>query len=253
MDRTLTNRTGEKHTTKQGYTIEIIEYISYRNCTIKFDNGVILKNRRYGRISEGSVDNPYHPTVSGVGYIGEGKYNCKDLYGKLTKEYNTWIGILERCYSKKFALTHPSYKGCTCITEWYNFQVFAEWFDQNFNSECMQKWALDKDILVKNNKIYSPETCVFVPKEINSIFKSSKSYRGNYPIGVLKCYNKYRTGLNRGNKHEHLGTFETIEEAFQAYKTAKEAYIKEVADLWKNKISDKVYQALVNYQVEITD
>ena len=78
--------------------------------------------------------------------------------------------MLERCYSQKTQEKHTTYKECSVSEEWYNFQNFAEWMDKNYNYETMQKWHLDKDILFKGNKIYSPERCAFVPQEINVLF-----------------------------------------------------------------------------------
>ena len=112
---------------------------------------------------------------------------------------------------------------------------------------------MDKDILIKGNKIYSPETCCFIPQEINTIFGNREKSRGKYPIGVRLSGKKYHARLFKNKKYYHLGTFDTPEEAFQAYKVAKEVYIKEVADKWRKKIIDKVYQAMINFQINITD
>ena len=118
----------------------------------------------------------------------------------------------------------------------------------------MEGWCLDKDILVKGNKVYSPETCCFVPNEINILFTKGNSCRGALPIGVRKRKNgKYLTQITKNSKNIHIGIFNTPEEAFQAYKVAKEDYIKKMADKWRDKISNRAYQALYNYQVEITD
>ena len=114
----------------------------------------------------------------------------------------------------------------------------------------MEGWHLDKDIICKECKIYSPETCAFVPADVNSLFIKNDIKRGIYPISVRKTKSQRFTSRLNG---KHLGTFDTPEEAFQAYKTAKEEYIKEVANKWKDLISDQVYQAMYNYQVEITD
>ena len=135
------------------------------------------------------------------------------------------------------------------VVEWHNFQVFAKWFDENYK----EGFVLDKDILLKGNKIYSPDTCVFVPREINGIFTLRQNKRGDYPIGVLKNGNKFQANIVRYNKREYLGTFNTPEEAFQVYKVAKEDYIRHVANKWKNQITEECYQALLNYKIEITD
>ena len=52
---------------------------------------------------------------------------------------------------------------------------------------------------------------------------------------------------------KHVGYFNTEIEAFEAYKQAKENHLKEVAEKWKGKIDDRAYNALMEYQVEITD
>lgn len=192
------------------------------------------------------------PTVCGIGYLGIGVYNVKEN-GDTTKAYKVWSSMLHRAYSSKYKNKFLTYMYCTVITEWKCFQNFAKWHEENFNPETMQEWELDKDILIKRNKIYSPETCCFVPKEINYLFVKRDKVRGNLPIGVSKSGKKYMSRLNKNGKLIYLGTFDTIGEAFQAYKTAKEDYIKEVADKWKPFIALQTYYAMYNYKIEITD
>ena len=116
------------------------------------------------------------------------------------------------------------------------------------------KYELDKDLLMESNKVYSPETCCFVPQEINKLFTKRDSKRGDYPIGVGKYRNNsYSAQITLNNSHKYIGTFNTPEEAFEAYKIAKENYIKELADKWRGLISSKVFEAMYNYKVEITD
>ena len=114
---------------------------------------------------------------------------------------------------------------------------------------------VDKDILFKRNKHYSPKTCCFVPDRINSLIIKSDAIRGEYPIGV--SYNKrsglYSASMKKNNKNIWLGEYTTPEKAFNIYKIEKEKYIKEVADSYKEKIPDKLYKALYNYCVEVDD
>ena len=114
---------------------------------------------------------------------------------------------------------------------------------------------LDKDILFKNNKIYSPQNCIFVPRVINMLFVKSNKIRGVYPIGVSynKTNNKYVAHCNAQNSTIHLGTYSTSQEAFVVYKKHKEQKIKDIANKFKLKIPKQLYSALVNYEVEITD
>jgi hypothetical protein len=116
-------------------------------------------------------------------------------------------------------------------------------------------FCLDKDILSKGVKEYSEQNCVFVPQEINKLLNKHKIHRGEYPIGVSKYKDKrFMAGFSgNGIRNNCLGYFDTPEEAFAAYKTAKEQYVKTVAEKWKHKIDPRVYQAMLNYQVNVTD
>jgi len=114
----------------------------------------------------------------------------------------------------------------------------------------MEGWHLDKDILVKGNKIYSPETCAFVPQEINLIFKKVKR---TLPLGVEQKGKKFSSVFKLGEYKQYLGMFDDINSAFETIKNKKEDYIKEIADKWKDKIDSRVYEAMYNYEVEIDD
>ena len=241
-------RIGETYTSYQGYIYEIIEYFSSKNCTVILDNKIVVENLTYQEILDGKVTNPYHKSVYGVGYVGKGRFKPYKN-GRDTPEYMRWHSMINRCYDQKYQEKQPTYKGCIVDERWHNFQVFAEWFENNH----VEDWHLDKDILVKGNKIYSPETCCFVPREINNLFFKSNTRKGNLPIRVKKKSNRFEVQISKDCNRIYIGIFNTPEEAFQAYKTAKEKHIKEVADKWKRQISDKVYQAMYNYQVEITD
>ena len=118
---------------------------------------------------------------------------------------------------------------------------------------------LDKDILVKHNKIYSPDTCIFVPHKINSLFTKRQNDRGESVIGTSPKNGKYQVKCSLINpktgksKQEHLGYYDTQEKAFKIYKYYKEKNIREVADYYNDKIPQILYNALYNYIVEIDD
>lgn len=187
--------------------------------------------------------------VYGIGFLGNGKYSV----GKDRAAYRTWSGILSRCYSEKTKERHKSYEGCIVCNEWLNFQNFAEFYYGNIRENG---WQIDKDILCKNNKIYSPQTCLIVPSEINKLFVKRKRHRGDLPIGVHyeSSRGRYKASLHDGSgKTKFLGRFHTAEEAFRAYKEAKEKIIRRKALEYHGVISEKLFNALMNYQVEITD
>ncbi len=239
------NRIGENHTTNEGYKVEIVEYINKRNCSVKIGD-IVISEVEYVNIKKGKVKNPYHKSVYDVGYFGVGIYNT--IIHK--KHYKIWKHILGRCYNELEQEKQPTYKGCSVAKEWHNFQNFAKWYDEN----CIEDFHLDKDILIKGNRVYSPETCCFVPHEINILFKKKSLKRVALPIGVSELKGgKFYSRVNKSGDTLFLGYFNTPEEAFQAYKIEKEAEIKRVADKWKCLILTCTYEAMYNYQVEITD
>jgi len=231
----------------------IINYYDTNNVDIKFENGYIT-HARYASFKSGNVRNPYDKTYCGIGYIGEGKYQSV-IKNVMTKQYNSWRAMLQRCYDKSQVKIRIQYKGCSVCDDWLNFQTFAKWYDNNFYSVPNEKMCLDKDILHKGNKIYSPENCVFAPNNINVLFTKRQSCRGKYPIGVTCDKDGYiKANCNNGyGKNICLGYFDTIEEGFKAYKSYKEQLIKQIADNYKQYIPIKLYNALYNYTVEFTD
>ena len=229
---------------------KISEYFNKNKVDIIIlDSGVVLHDKTISDIRRKRLKNPFSPTVYEKGFLG----NIKKTNISNKKEYHVWIKMLQRCYDEEFHKKQPSYIGCSVAEEWHNFQNFAHWFEENYNNVVMQTWHLDKDILIKGNKIYSPETCCFVPHEINCLFTKRQNKRGDCPVGVAKNNKGYTPSVVKNNLRIYLGYFKTPEEAFQTYKRAKEEYIKEVADRWKEQIDLRVYEAMYNYQIEITD
>ena len=165
------------------------------------------------------------------------------------------MSMLVRCYSESFKKKQPTYEGCEVSNKFKSYEYFYEWCNKQigFGNEG---WHLDKDLLIKGNKVYSENSCVFIPVEINSLLVKREASRGEHLIGVSwdntsKAF-KARVNKNKG-RSEHLGLFKTELEAFNAYKKAKEAFVKEQAEKYKSQIDDRAYNALVNYTVNIND
>lgn len=252
-------RLGEEKLNNQGCLMKIVEYNNASNIVIEFQDEYKTKiNAQYSHFVRGQIKNPYHSSIYGVGMIGS-KYPVS-INNKHTKEYNLWHRILERCYSKRVKEKQPAYKDVTCCKEWLCYENFYEWlheqenFDKWYNGE---RWAIDKDILEKGNKIYSPKTCCLVPININSLFTKHDVNRGDLPIGVSKNWKRFKSYCHSPltNKFEQLGTYDTPEEAFQAYKKYKENIIKQVAriEYCDGNITEQCYKAMMEYKVEITD
>lgn len=243
------NRLGEIKYNDCGYLMKIVKYTTRRDIDIQFEDGYILYNRQYSQFTRGDVSHPNCRTVHGIGYIGVGKYTTD---GDNVYMARSWRAVIRRCYSEKQLKKNPTYGNCVIAEEWECFQNFSAWYEDNWKPH-MKGWDLDKDILFKGNKIYSPDTCCFVPHEINSLFILRGSKRGKYPLGVMKVKNKFRARISKGCEPIESGVFDTIEEAFQAYKTEKETYIQELANKYKPLLTNRTFQALINYRIEITD
>lgn len=183
--------------------------------------------------------------------LNDGAENVLDEKGYMKPVFKHWYNMLSRCYCKKCHKNQPTYKDCIVCDEWLLFSNFKRWFDENY----IEGYDLDKDIIIKGNKVYSPETCCFVPHEINNLLCKNKNRRGRYPIGVCLVNNKYKAGLNFNGRTLGLGYFTTLEKAFESYKAAKEKLIKSLAKTYfeNNIINEKTYNALLRYEVEITD
>lgn len=251
-----TNRIGEEMLNNFGSKMIIVGYRSCSDIDVYFPYySSIVKNVRYDHFKNGNVKCDYEPRIIGHGWLGKGKYKMSEN-GKDTRCYDVWHNMLRRCYDDKLKKKHETYKNCILCEEWHDFQVFAEWYEENYYEIEGQRMHLDKDILVKGNKVYSPCTCVFVPNNINTMFTKSDKARGKYPIGVTyyKLTNKYLSACSDGKKRRiHLGYFYTPEEAFYAYKICKEKIIKQISEEYKDKIPSNLYYALNKYEVKITD
>lgn len=250
----------EEKLNNQGSPMRIVEYIDNRNIVVEFqDEYRIRVKTTYGNFKLGSVRNPYAPTVCGVGISGN-KYPIVEN-GKPSKEYNMWHNIISRCYSDRVKNLQPAYTNVSCCDEWLLFENFYEWLHDQPNFEKWDngsRWAIDKDILSKGNKVYSSENCCLIPQNVNCLFLKREAERGEYPIGVhytkdgfvARCRNPFT------DKNEELGHYSTPENAFYlGYKPYKENIIKRVAQIEYDagNITEECYKAMMSYEVEIDD
>ena len=232
---------------------KILKYNNARNVVIQFLKTGFETTAQLGDIKIGKVKDPYSASVYDVGISGN-KYPSK-VNGVLTKEYALWQSMLKRCYSDKYQKKNPTYEGCEVSDNFKYYEYFYEWCNKQIGFD-VKGWHLDKDLLVKGNKVYSEDYCIFLPNEINLLLTKRTASRGEHLIGVY--YHKRgkvfmaQVSKNKG-KQEHLGSFNTELEAFNAYKEAKESFVKEQANGWKGQIDIRAYNALMNYEVEITD
>lgn len=188
--------------------------------------------------------------VKGVG-INDGKYTAT-VDGKMRKEYTLWVHMLERCYNEKFHINQPTYVGCTVSDSFKDYTYFFEWCQTQIGFGIFG-YSLDKDLIYKGNREYNEDNCVFIPIEINNVLTKRQLDRGLLPIGVTKNGNNFIARCKAEGTQKNLGTFNTPELAFNAYKAFKEAHIKELAEKYKDTIDSRAYLALMNYEVSIDD
>ena len=145
--------------------------------------------------------------------------------------YVVWKHMLERCYYEPLLKKHPTYRGCSVCPEWIYFMTFKAWM----MTEDFESKQLDKDILFEGNKVYSPENCRFVAKELNYFLTDSGAARGEWPIGVCWKIDKSKFVAHCRNpftkKQEHLGYFDYPEAAHEAWRKRKHQHALALADL----------------------
>lgn len=249
-------RVGETRINNLGSLMIIDEYNNSKDVWVRFVEHGDMINTTYGAFIRGNVKSAYDISVFNAGYIGDGSYKVSTKDGNKTPQYKSWVGMMKRCFSEKTHFKYPTYSNCKIAPEWLNFQTFSKWFDENYYEVNDEMMCLDKDILVKGNKLYSPDTCIFVPSYINALFIKSNANRGKYPIGVKldKRSGKFEAQCKgTDGKNKHLGTYTSVEDTFQSYKIFKETLIKNVAEKYKDLIPNKLYKAMLAYEVEIND
>lgn len=233
---------GNKFETNNGGPCEVIKYDAWDKITIKFaDTGSEVVTSS-GSLRKGWIRDPYRSTVSGVGF--QGKISKKDI------SYSAWSHMLARCY-KKCNKLYPRYggRGITVCKEWHNLEHYSKWYHANYQHD----FAVDKDLRVPYSKVYSPNTCEFIPQRVNNLLVFSNKSRGRYPVGVSpwRRTGDYKAQYSRGGLMKHIGLYSTPELAFDAYKIAKEEYIKKVATEEYNagNISEQVYNSLMKWEI----
>ena len=167
-----------------------------------------------------------------------------------TKQYIIWKNMIKRCYDKKCLIRRPDYIGCSVSDNFKHYSYFYDWVSEQIGFG-FYGYSLDKDVLIQNNKIYSEDTCAFIPSEINSFFTNTSLSRGLWPIGVYfnEQRSKFMAYCSVNGKDKYLGYFATPEEAHAVYKQFKENLCKELANKWRGKIDERVYNAMMFWSV----
>lgn len=249
-------KVGEHYESCYGTILEVVQYEGRSKVTVlSLDSGyrAVVES---GNLRKGTVRDRLFPTIYGVGYIGNANTRAQ---GKMRREYILWRGLLTRCYDDVFIKTDKSYIGCTVSENFKSYEYFCKWCSEQIGFNAVddkgQYFHLDKDILVKGNKMYSEDTCCFVPQQINTAVPRTYSLKRPYVTGVHYCLdnssNPFHVHISQYGKDSVIGRYKTEEIAYNVYKASKEAYIKEISHKWKDKIDKRVYDNLSMYELPI--
>lgn len=184
--------------------------------------------------------------VFGVG-INDSPYNTSNsVDGKLVRcpLYSQWKAMLQRCYCPKWKAAYPTYEACTVAADWLRYSSFLDWADRH-------DWAgkhLDKDLRVKGNKVYGPDTCLWIDPDINRLLLNSIKRRGDCPVGVSELKGKYIARISINGKPQSIGLFDTIEGASTAFLQAKAAHVSDIA---RDQTNPQLRDALLRIACEI--
>ena len=237
---------GDVFKINSGGTIKVLQYNSFNDILVEHqDENKHKVTTTANNIKNGNIKNPYLPSIFGIGYIGSGKYKCKEDR-KSTTAYKKWYKMMRRAYCNKYKSKNPTYNDVRVYYRWHNFQNFAAWYYNQPNSD-KEGFELDKDLMVLGNKEYHPEKCSLVPKPINNLLISCLDNGGSLPIGVRKNGSGYQAAISMYGKMKSLGTYKTPNEAHCVYNREKCLYVKELANKYRGVIHDDVYRNLMHW------
>lgn len=188
--------------------------------------------------------------VYGVGVNSKGKYPAH-IGRRPLPCYDAWKHMLGRCYDPAYRLRNPTYEGCTVEDVWLDFQVFAEWYHQNYPKDGL-KYHLDKDLKIIGNKIYGPDTCLFVTHAVNCFTTNRGNDRGSHMIGVsfYPSNGKYCAHCGDPVKgvRKFLGYYENELEAHMAWRNYKSSACLALAEQQKDQ---RVKDALIRWKAAL--
>ena len=242
-------KVGDTFLTKRCGICTVIEYVSYVEVYVKFEDGNIVKTRVQS-LGKGHCRNLNSKLVLGVG--------INDMLGaEKTKEFikqrQMWFGILQRCFSIKLLERRPTYKNCKVSESWLWLSNFIKDIKsiENYEKSLNEGWQLDKDLLSNEGKLYSKDTCCFIPRSLNLVISSYPKKLNGLPKGVkLSKGGKYFAIIQKEGKKIFLGSYDSVEEASRVYNIAKKEYLLNIADSIKDVVPENVYKALVNFNLE---
>lgn len=204
---------GDIVTSKSYGDFEVVEVQSATKIICKSLTTGYITTKQARHLDDGAIKDPFYPSVLGVGFFGDGKLTSKSH----PLAYQKWRNMLVRCYDDSYQEKNPSYKGCSVRADWHDFQNFAQWFEDNYPKNG-DRYELDKDIKIKGNRVYGPDTCMFVTKQEN--VEGSCCYNKKFisPNGeIVEVFNvsefcrknnlsqSHMSAVYRGERKQHKG------------------------------------------------
>ena len=239
-------KAGAMFKNNQGIEFEVVKRVQGQKFLVRFCTPEGFEAVcKAGNITKGAVRYPFKPSHAGVGVLGTFPVNVSDY------QYKSWSGMLKRVY-KPTPSQLSQYGDCSVSEDWHAYENFYHWAT---HQQYQEGWHLDKDLLIKGNREYNQDACVYLPKDINIFLTARRNHRGMYPVGVTyhERLDKYQATCNVAGKSVYLGLFSDPATAFLAYKKEKESYAKALAKAWTGVISAKAVDALLKYEVLETD
>lgn len=230
-------------------TLTVLEYVKAIKVLVKHNDEFGHEMwTQADRIRKGCVRNPFEKHSNGLSFTGYG-YCCKIPKKNRDEIYRMWRGVVQRTLSEKYEMhkTNRSYDGATLCDRWHNFQTFCQ--DVYENAGYKSGYQIDKDLLLKGNKHYSPETCCFLPAYINLTISIMYKTGNSLPVGVNIKGSHYEAAISCRGRRKLLGSFLKVEDAHTAYVKAKESYVKDLALEYKEVLGKTEFDALMSWTV----
>lgn len=225
---------------------EIVEIRNMKDIDIVFVDTGYKFTTTAAVIRKGQLRDKLKPTICGVGFIGDGKHISRHR-SNYAPAYTTWINMIKRCYDPYTINKSPCYSDCFVCDEWHNYQNFAEWYCTNHPKDG-KEYHIEKDIKNIGNKTYSPDSCMFVTRDVNGFVLDSCASRGNYLIGAswLERLGKFQANCNNPftRKMDYLGIFSSELDAHMAWRNTKYDYAIKLANQQER---EEVKIALLNW------
>lgn len=245
MPRESQVKVGMTFKTNKCGDIIIVNYVNAHDVLVKFVNTGTELRSSTSHILKGLVSDPYAPLLYGIGKVGSKYLSYDRESGDFVKEYSTWAGMFARCYGSHKSSDSYSRNCVTVAPEFHSYEEFYEFFTKLPNA-YEDGWQLDKDLFF--NGTYSPASVCMLPSEINvaMTFTDSRKTNTTFP-GVKKAGNSFYARHRKNDVEHHIGSFKTEKEAFDAYSKAKHDWVCELAEKYKEKLPENVFDALMNW------